>query len=112
MGASASLTLKLGAACHRALHEQLRRRERLDGAAVRSRLVGRTGERIQSVDVLTFDPECLAACRQDVDLRRGPMILRRQRGNRFDEMFAGVEDQKNSLARANRRSGSGVASSD
>ena len=85
------------AARHRALHEQLRGRKRLDGRRREPGVVRRTGERIQPVDMLALDPKRLAAGRQDVDLRRGIDDACRQRGDRFDEMLAGIEDQENSL---------------
>ena len=73
------------------------RGERLSNRRGEPRIVGRTGERIQSVDVLTLDPKSLAAGRQNVDLRRRHEDLRRQRRDRLYEMLAGIEDQKNSL---------------
>ena len=47
--------------------------------------------------MLAFDPQRLAAGRQDVDLRRGDEDARRQRRDRLDEMFAGIEDEENPL---------------
>ena len=85
------------ATCHRALDEQLRGRERLDNRRREPRVVRRTGKRIQSVDMLALDPKRLAARRQDVDLRCRLDDACRQRRHRFDEMLAGIEDQKNSL---------------
>ena len=66
-------------------------------AAVNARVVGRTGKRIEAVDMLAFDPQRFAARRQNVDLRRGVDDVRRQRRHRFDEMLASIEDQQNAL---------------
>ena len=85
------------AARRRALHEELRRRERLSDRRGESRIVGRAGERIQPVDVLALDLKSLATCRQDVDLRRRREDLRCERCNSLDEMLASIEHQENSL---------------
>ena len=85
------------AARHRALDEQLSGRERLDGRRRKPWVVGRTGKRIQAIDMLAFDPKRFATRRQNVDLRRSIDDARRQRRHRFDEMLASIEDQKNSL---------------
>ena len=89
--------VQASAACQRALDEQLGRGERPSRRRGEPRIVWRTGERIQPVDVLTLDPKSLAAGRQDVDLRRRHEDFRRQRRDRLNQMLASVEDQKHSL---------------
>jgi hypothetical protein len=79
----------------RALHEQLGCRKLLDRRRSEPRGVRRTRKRIEPVDALTFDPQRLTARGQDVDLRRSLDEACRERGHRFHQMFAGVEDQKN-----------------
>src|SRR6202030_3597351 len=85
------------AACHGALHEQLGRRERLGNRRSELRIVQWTSQRIQSVDVLTLNPEGFTTRRQDVHLRCCYEDVRRELRHCLYEMFAGVENQKNAL---------------
>jgi hypothetical protein len=64
-----------------------------DGLGRNLRVVRRICEGIQSVDALTVDPQSLAACGQDMNLRRGLDDVRRERGNRVYQMLAGIKDQ-------------------
>ncbi len=82
---------------HRALHEQPGRGELLKRRRGELRIIRGTSQRIQFVDVLAFDLQRLAACCQDVDLRRGCDDACRQGCHRFDQVLAGVEHQKNPL---------------
>src|SRR5918996_95701 len=60
--------VQVGATCCRSLHEQLRRRKPLNSGRREPWGVRRARKRIQPVNVLTVDPESLAARGQDVDL--------------------------------------------
>jgi hypothetical protein len=82
---------------HRAFHEQLGRGERPSKRRCEPWIVRWASKRIQSVDALTLDLKSLATCRQDVDLRCGVEDACRQGCHRFNEMFAGIEDQENPL---------------
>jgi len=86
-----------GATCNRALDEQLRRGESLCDRSRKAEFLRRKSKGIQSIDVLSFDLERLAAGRQDVDLGRGHKDGRCQRRHCFNQMLAGIEDQKNAL---------------
>ncbi len=81
----------------RALEKELDRRKGLRGRRGEPGIVRRTSERFQPVDVLALDTQGLATGRQDVDLRRGREDALRQRGNRLDQMLAGIEDQQPAL---------------
>ena len=85
------------AAGRRALHEQLRGRKRPDCRRRKPWVVRRTGQRIQSVDMLAFYPKRFATGCQNVDLWCCVDDARRQWRYRFDEMLARIEDQENSL---------------
>jgi len=89
--------IQTGAACYRALHEELGCRKLQNSRRGESWGVGWTLKRLKSVNVLPLDPESLAARGQDVDLRRGLHDACGQRGSRFHQMFAGVEDHQYSL---------------
>ena len=95
----------MGAACCRALHEQLRCRKLPDSLRSELRIIRRTRKCIQSVNVLAVDPQRLAARGQDVDLRRGLHDACRQPSNRIHEMLASIKDQENSLVPSERQSG-------
>jgi len=88
---------QMSATCDRTFHEQLRRRELLHSRRSQSSAVRRIRQRIQAVHVLTLNPKRLAAGREDMDLRRALYDACRQRGYRFYEMFAGIENKKNAL---------------
>ena len=89
--------VQAGAACQRALDEQLGRGKRLGRRRSEPLNVRGTGKRVQPVDVLSFDLERLTAGRQDMNLGRRNEDLRGQRRDRINEMLARVKDQKNSL---------------
>src|SRR5580692_8526998 len=59
------------ATCHRTLDKQPWCRERLGNRRREPKLVRRTGERPQPVDMLALDLESLTARREDVNLRHG-----------------------------------------
>src|SRR5205814_7194751 len=85
--------IKMGAACQCALHEQLDCRKSLSSRRSEPWGVRWTRKRIQSVNMLALNPESLAARGQNVDLWRCLADVCCQRGDRFHEMFAGIEDQ-------------------
>ena len=97
IGASASLTSKRAPlAAARSMNSCVAGNVRTDRRR-KARVVRRTGQRIQSVDMLAFDPKRFATGRQNMDLRRCIDDARRQWRHRFDEMLTGIEDQENSL---------------
>ena len=78
---------------HRTLHKELRRGESPGYRRGEVHVIGRTGERVQSVDVLALDLKGLATGRQNMDLRRRRENLRRERRDGLDKVLARVEDQ-------------------
>jgi hypothetical protein len=83
----------IGAACHRALDKQLSRGKRPDDRRRNPWVVRRTGECIQSVYMLAFDPKRFATRCQNVNLRCSVDYAGSQRCHRFDEMLARIKDQ-------------------
>jgi hypothetical protein len=68
-------------------------------------------ERIQQVNMFTFDPQCLPASCQDVRLRRLADNGFNQRRRRVDHMFAIIEQKEDSpVAKKGQQSDEGILS--
>jgi len=90
--------LQVSATRRRPFNKETRRWKCLRGRAHDLRFLRRTGERIQSIDLLSLDLKNFSTCRQNVNLRRLGVNLRRQCRNGIDEMLASVENEQHSLA--------------
>src|SRR6266576_2534899 len=89
--------MQLCSACPRTLDEELDGWKCPGGFGRQSHALRRIRQRVQSVDVLSLGLERLTARRKDVYV----WCRRKDRGcesrHGFDQMFAGIEDQQNSL---------------
>ncbi|MCS3980220.1 hypothetical protein M2191_004903 [Bradyrhizobium japonicum] len=86
--------LQLGAACAGSLNEELDGRKRLGDFCRQVGPLGRTGQGVEAVDILSIGLKRFAARRENVDVWRSREHRRCERGDRFDQMFAGIEDEQ------------------